>query len=142
MLKRWETVWCHITELDELNGFKGEIIGRLFEKYLNYCKSGHQTTNPCSAKEVFDYIEFDWVNMFRDIKQKFPELKALYMAVPSEMPYSFNPNIIHTNDAEGKFFLVEDRIVKVDGCIEDIHSDDNLHSYLQNLSKRQMPKKD
>ena len=57
VLKDWGTEWAYITELDKLNDFKGEIIGRLFEKYLNYCKSYNQTTNPCSAKEVIKAIE-------------------------------------------------------------------------------------
>lgn len=52
VMKEWESKWTSITELDTLNEFYGEIIGRLWEKSLIYCKSLCPPADCCSAEEV------------------------------------------------------------------------------------------
>lgn len=71
-----------------------------------------------TVRICFDFDRFDWIHMFWDIGQKFPNLKARYMVSTAGHYIIFSPDAIFTNDIEGKYFKVEDRKVRV---FKDLH---------------------
>lgn len=71
----------------------------------------------------FDFDHFDWVHMFWEIEQTFPDLKATYMVATAGHYLLFSPDALFTNDTEGKYFKVEDRKVKVFKDLHEIRQD-------------------
>lgn len=71
-----------------------------------------------TVRICFDFDHFDWIHMFWDIEQKFPNLRSTYMVATAGHYLLFSPDALFTNDTEGKYFKVEDRKVKV---FKDLH---------------------
>ena len=76
-----------------------------------------------TVRICFDFDHFDWIHMFWDIEQKFPNLKATYMVATAGHYIIFSPAMLFTNDTEGKYFKVEDRKVKVFKDLHEIRQD-------------------
>lgn len=76
-----------------------------------------------TVRICFDFDHFDWVHMFWDIEQKFPNLKATYMVVSAGYHIYFRPDTLFTNDTEGRYFNVEDRDVKLFKDLHEIRQD-------------------
>lgn len=76
-----------------------------------------------TVRICFDFDQFDWIHMFWDIEQKFPNLKATYMVTTAGYHVFFRPVSLFTNDTGGKYFKVEDRKVKVYNDLHEIRQD-------------------
>lgn len=76
-----------------------------------------------TVRICFDFDHFDWVHMFWDIEQKFPNLKITYMVVSVGYHIYFRPDTLFTNDTEGRYFNVEDRNVKLFKDLHEIRQD-------------------
>ena len=76
-----------------------------------------------TVRFCFDFDRFDWIHMFWDIEQKFPSLRGTYIVATAGNFRYFSPDLLFTNDIEGKYFKVEDRKVKVFKDLHEIRQD-------------------